>query len=369
MGPVSPTVDSSAQQISFSDDLFINHSHNRYPQNCAEVQTNPKTPYREQNVEVKNGRKHCEAFVMTGDAILNLSKNNSNDAFKASPTKTSSKLTPMPQMPVFVEREKDFERRLQLGRNLEKEMKDSCSNSTPGSPPLPPPPSELDCLRGDLSRQNSVDTKSENLPLPPFPTEVDDQCLLGSHQLPTQRNTDSAQNVHKNGSHQFAGVNGNNNKEFGGGSSEENSSNSDKVDACGQVKRSSNKHNCSNVNNEDTSISSSVMSDSGDDEDDQIALIETDEDGEEEFNRHGKEEDPLILKMAAKKSKMFHHKNGDHKNGRHTEPYVASEKVQIPEKERSVPYTTFINEIRIRYWFAFTQCDIVLLAYIFFCIL
>ncbi len=79
---------------------------------------------------------------MTGDAILSkdLDKNEANDLYKCSPTKVSSKLSPMPTLPIFVEREQDYNRRLNMmkGMMADKSCQDKSEENSPSSTtPIP----------------------------------------------------------------------------------------------------------------------------------------------------------------------------------------------------------------------------------------
>lgn len=186
-----------------------------------------------------------------GDAILNLTRNDSNDSYKSSPTKTASKLTPMPQMPVFVEREKDYKRRIQLERQMEKEkeLKEE-EKSEPVTPPLPPPPAPEEIKENShSSNNNSLSNKSDILPPPP--PEAGENASVSTR-------SQSVKNGHigGNGCNNYVIENINKSPKMNSGS--------DRANREPVQNRCSNNHQSSNNNNEDTSISSSVMSDSGD---------------------------------------------------------------------------------------------------------
>lgn len=258
---------------------------------------------------------------MTGDAILNLSKNDSNDSYKPSPTKTSSKLTPMthcPHLPVFVERDKDYNRRVQLGKDMERrERERDKSESDTISPPLPPPPAPEEFREAvNDSNSHSERNKSDNLPPPPPPELV---SASGGDKSNSLKNGHSGENGGadvcnnlsvNNGPKQFSGVN--------------NYGNSNGNNRCPDHQL-----NSSN-NNEDTSISSSVMSDSGDEiaEDEDVKRMAA---GAEEAN--GTSQNRIVLKVEARK--MNSTGSFDAERERDTEfAEVTAEKTSAPERER-----------------------------------
>jgi len=258
-----PNKPNSPGHISFSDELFINHSfqHSNFvphhsPSNKASItkqqQFELENSKNQQVSGNKNGRKNFETFVMTGDAILNVSRNDPNDSYKPSPTKTTSKLTPMPCMPVFVERDKDYNRRIQLEKDMERDKEKSESDTA--SPPLPPPPAPED-IKENVTETNSYSSdknKSDNLPPPPPPVE---DSLEKSNTL--LKNGVSNQNGEVDADPLLS--NKLKNHHTNNGTQEHNlESNGFHPERCPEHQ------SLNNAANEDTSISSSVMSDSGD---------------------------------------------------------------------------------------------------------
>lgn len=332
----------TAAHISFSDDLFINHSHHQqsslgtglqeanYPSSPKynPGQQFPGAPIQYQQnqgkavdisytdqIHGKNGRKNFETFVMTGDAILNLTRNDSNDSYKPSPTKTASKLTPMPQMPVFVEREKDYKRRLQLERQMEKEkeLKEE-EKSDPVTPPLPPPPVPEDIKENShSSNNNSVSNKSDNLPPPP--PDVGENASVSVK-------SQSVKNGHVggNGCNNYVIENINKSPKMNSGSDHANR----------ETVHIRSNHQSPNNNNEDTSISSSVMSDSGDemigDEEAKNGTLANDEGGAADGNR-------VVLKIESRNISSAC-SAGTEKERDAEFAEVIPEKSHFPERER-----------------------------------
>ena len=266
---------------SFSEDLFINHSHSQQVQSTVKSfqQNNPFS----NNLE-KNGRKNFETFVMTGEAILNLTRTDANDSYR-SPTKTSSKLTPMSPMPHH--NVTDLAQNSFLAENSPIKGK-NCVSVEEDSPPLPPPPPSNNSSKSE----KLVDEKSDMLPPPPPP-----ECeATNENDSVVRRVVASSENGVV-----VCNISNTNNGGYNGVELKNVSSN--------------------NNNNEDTSISSSVMSDSAeeivnddDDADDQELLIGSDE----------KDRNRIILKVEARQSSKDAGQNRDY----------ASAPPAVAEKER-----------------------------------
>jgi hypothetical protein len=325
----------SPGHISFSDELFINHSfqHSNFipqhsPSNKSSItkqqQFDLENSKNQQVSGNKNGRKNFETFVMTGDAILNVSRNDTtNDSYKPSPTKTTSKLTPMPHMPVFVERDKDYNRRIQLGKDMEKDKEKSESDTV--SPPLPPPPApeEIKENVNDTNSYSSDKNKSDNLPPPPPPpAEVGEE----------DKSSSQLKNGHSNHNGDAAGEGSgvcnkfNNlpvNNSAKANNHDSNGYHHHEPDRCPEHQSSNNANN-----NEDTSISSSVMSDSGDevggDDEDVRRMIAGG--ASDSKNR-------IVLKVEARKTDSP--ESFDAERERDTEvAEVVAEKATVRERER-----------------------------------